>query len=273
MTTALSQFWYFLIPHASAQWIGTYVDTATLNTSWVIGGGTGFARLLLAIVLIFRPYILAAALIAITIVGIRMVIGQEDDSLDKGKTVITACVTGIIVSFLIDPFVAAFVIAQSGGINPGPAGALINTEIAGIIQWSLALAGALALLMIIVTGLKAVGSPTNEEGISNIRKTVFSVIAGIVVLTARGLIGGSITSGRPDGILAVPIALAEAILVFIALLAVAVIVYAGVLMLINFGNEERISQGKSLIWRAVTGLVIILISYTLIHFVIRLVTG
>jgi hypothetical protein len=53
-----------------------------------------------------QPFIWIAAVIAITIAGIRMVVGQEDDAVEKGKSIVIACVTGVILSFLIPPLPA-----------------------------------------------------------------------------------------------------------------------------------------------------------------------
>jgi hypothetical protein len=265
------------VPTALAQGpIQDYVDTTTLNSSWAIAGGASFREIFLAVVYFVQPFIWIAAVIAITIAGIRMVVGQEDDAVEKGKSIVIACVTGVILSFLIPPLVTAFVDIQgtSGIINTN-ATTVVSNEFLGIIDWALSLAGVLGVMFIIVSSLKAIAKPlSGEESVENIRLTIKTVVVGLIILTARVLItvatGGT---GQPDptGIILIPVKIAEAILFFIGVIAVAIVMYAGLLMLVSFGNEERVSQGKSLLTRAVIGLVLIAVSYALIHFVVAVV--
>ena len=92
------------VPMALAQGpIQDYVDTTTLNSSWAIAGGAGFRDIFLAVVYFVQPFIWIAAVIAITVAGIRMVVGQEDEAVEKGKSIVIACVTGVMLSFLIPP--------------------------------------------------------------------------------------------------------------------------------------------------------------------------
>lgn len=261
------------VPQAHALTLKDYVDLTVLNGSISIGGGTGFAAIFVGIALLLRPFIIVGALIAITVMGVRMVIGQEDDAVDKAKTVIIACVTGIIIAAIAPSLVTAFVTMQAGGVNPGGT-QVVGNEIMGIIDWALGLAGIFAVFWIIVSALKAVSSPTSEDGISNVRQTVLNSIAGIVVLTARVTItvatGGS-GAPSPNGIIAIGTSIVGALLGLVGLAAVAVVIYAGILMLVNFGNEERISQAKGLLTRAATGLVLIALSFAIIRFVVGVI--
>lgn len=54
------------------------------------------------------------------------------------------------------------------------------------------------------------------------------------------------------------------VLAIITTIAVAIIIYAGFRMVISFGNEEAFSSARSLAIRAAIGILIILISYTLV---------
>lgn len=57
-------------------------------------------------------------------------------------------------------------------------------------------------------------------------------------------------------------------LAFLGLLAVAFIIYAGVLMVTAAGNEEQIGKGKNIIMYAAIGIIIILLAWTIVNFVI-----
>ncbi len=53
----------------------------------------------------------------------------------------------------------------------------------------------------------------------------------------------------------------------LGLIAVAMLIYAGVLMVTAGGNDEQIQKSKKIITYAVVGIVIILLSYTIVTFV------
>ncbi len=53
----------------------------------------------------------------------------------------------------------------------------------------------------------------------------------------------------------------------LGLIAVAFLIYAGVLMVTAGGNDEQVGQAKKVITYAVIGIVIILLSYTIVTFV------
>jgi hypothetical protein len=248
-----------------------YIDSIVSQTNFANslsggGGGSGAQDLILQLISLFLPMLQAAAFIALTIEGVRMVISQDDGVLDEAKKVVGACAGGLILSLMVEPLTRAFL--DVGGGNQ-----IISGKILSIADWSLALAGSLTLVMIVVTGLKALASPTSEEGITNIRNAIFSVIAGIVVIGARFIISDSITSGDPSGIVSIPIAIAQAIFGFLGLFALAVIVYAGFLMVVNYGRDDQVSKAKGLLQRAILGLVIFALGYTMVTFVIGIVAG
>ena len=53
----------------------------------------------------------------------------------------------------------------------------------------------------------------------------------------------------------------------LGLIAVAFLIYAGVLMVTAGGNDEQVSKAKTTITYAVIGIIIILLSYTIVTFV------
>jgi len=53
----------------------------------------------------------------------------------------------------------------------------------------------------------------------------------------------------------------------LGLIAVAMLIYAGVLMVTAGGNDEQVTKARKIIMYAVVGIVIILLSYTIVTFV------
>jgi len=72
---------------------------------------------------------------------------------------------------------------------------------------------------------------------------------------AQGTLGGNITT------------LINYFLGLLGLIAVAFLIYAGVLMVTAGGAEEQVTKAKKIIMYAVIGIVIILLSYTIVTFV------
>lgn len=57
------------------------------------------------------------------------------------------------------------------------------------------------------------------------------------------------------------------VLGFLGLIAVAFLIYAGVLMVTAGGNEDQVGKARTIITYAVIGIVIILLSFTIVSFV------
>jgi hypothetical protein len=72
---------------------------------------------------------------------------------------------------------------------------------------------------------------------------------------AQGTLGQNITT------------LVNYILGLLGLIAVVMLVYAGVLMVTAGGNEDQVGKAKKIITYGVIGIVIILLSYTIVTFV------
>lgn len=60
---------------------------------------------------------------------------------------------------------------------------------------------------------------------------------------------------------------------YAGLIAIVLIVWAGFQMLLAGGNEERITAAKTSLNHAITGFVIILVSFVIVNFVIGVLTG
>ena len=265
----------FLVGTAHAQ--GFILDLIG-SVSWglpTFGSGSGaIAFMAQSLVNQFRPLLFFVGLLALTIFGFRMVIGQEDESIDKAKTAVIAVISGLMVAVLIENFIAAFY-GYTGGEEAPPVGpGIVNLQILGILNWALSIAGVLAVTMIIVSGLKAVTSPTNEEGITNLRSTITSVVIGMLVLGFRIVIAiavGATGAPSPNLIIAMIANILTFVLGFVAIAAVIVLVYAGILMVTNYGREEEVTKAKGIIQRAILGIIILLLSIGIVQFVVGVV--
>jgi hypothetical protein len=240
-------------------------------------GGSGGMAIALLLLKEFRPVMVVAAVVLLIILGIRMIVSQDDEILDKSKGMITAMLTGIVMMFLVEPFVAAFYgVKGEVPLSPATGVQIINREVTGVINWALTFAAILAVAMIIFTAFKALVNAHKEDGIAEIRKTIFAIAVGIILIIFRELItvavGGTLKPS-PIPLIGVLVSIVNFVLSFMAFVAVLIIIYAGITMVLNFGNEERAKSARGLIVRAVVGLLVIAVSWALVNFVIASAIG
>ncbi len=232
----------------------------------------GFVQLAEIIVDRFRPILTVVAVLVIVIFGYRMIIGQEDDVITKSRAVMTGTIAGLIMAYLIDPFIHAFY--GMGGEVPTVSieqgVAVMSVEVTGLINWVLVIVATLAVLMIILSALKGIGKSTGEEGIANMRKTLFGVLFGVVLLVFRYILSDGFVAStqNPVPVLAAAMQLVSFVMGFLALTATIVVIYAGFQCVLNMGNEENFTKAKSLLIRAAIGMILIMMSLAIVNFVI-----
>lgn len=181
---------------------------------------------------------------------------------------ITLVIAGLILLFLVEPFIRAF----GGGINGDPG--TVKDEVLGVVNWSLSLAIVVALLSIIITGLQALLTPYSEDGVGTMRKALISVLAGLFLITVRVTLAAAFGEGKPAAeVIDVAFDFVAYILGFMTTIAVAVIVYAGVLLLTSVGKEDAAEKAKGIIFRSLLGLVVIGLSYAIIKLVVDFAGG
>ncbi len=265
--------------HASYSIINQTVNGVGATLPTLVGaqcdaanGACGFIGIATGIIAKFRPLLTIMAILSITIFGLRMIIGQEDDVLEKAKPLMTGLISGLVLSYLIDPFISAFY-GTNGEVPRGAMATgtqIVNDQVNGLINWALVIVASLAVLMIVIAALKALLKPTNEEGIANLRKTFFSIGAGILLLVFRATLGGGFVNNThsPIPILTPALQVISYLMGFLALAAVAVVIYAGIQMIFTLGNEEQGKKARALLGRAAIGFILILVSLVLVNFVV-----
>lgn len=216
-----------------------------------------------------------AAYVVIAVAGLRMVIGQEDDAREKAKTVLNVCIAGVILLQLIAPIIGAFF----GGGNvilssPASGVAVLSTHVLIIISWALGIAAVLAVTMIIISALRAIATSGSEEGMGNIRKTLFSVAAGLLILVLRvSIVQSFAVSGDPGPLVLQIVLVIQFFLKFVLICAVGVLIFAGLQIMTSGGGDEAVTKARGLIIRSLIGVVIILLSYAVSAFVYSVVGG
>lgn len=275
---------------------GPWLPAAFTTSFGCTGNGCAMVNIITGVVSNLRPAVWGVAIFVITIAGFRLVITEEEESFSKSTKIISATISGVILSYLIEPFVNAVYGGLGGptagsilggiGIGAVPQGnmatgaGILHTEILGLIRWILVIVGVFTVFIIIVSGIKAIVHAGSEEGLSGLRRTLFGVLSGVLVIAFSEAINatfglsGVALPGAPTiaPAAAAAVKIMTFILGFMALIAVAVIVYAGFMMVLNFGSEENFRNAKNLIIRVALGLLVILVSLAVINFVVAAVT-
>ncbi|MBI3332249.1 hypothetical protein HYZ99_04845 [Candidatus Peregrinibacteria bacterium] len=265
------------------------IETGAAGT---VGGllpnpGNNFNTIVSTFVVNFRPLVFIVAVFVITLSGFRMIITEEEESFNKAKRIISASVTGVMLSYLVEPFIDAFYgdgnVFGAIGIGAVPRGnaaagaSVLSEEALGVIEWALTIVGVLAVFIIIISGLKAIANAGSEEGITQLRRTVFTVISGILLIVFRIAINDTLglpeASGAPGApgpgpLIGAAIQILNFILGFLLIVAIAMIIYAGFQMILNFGQEDQYTKAKGLAFRVGIGLVVIAVSLVIINLVI-----
>ncbi|HVW67195.1 MAG TPA: hypothetical protein VHA78_05730 [Candidatus Peribacteraceae bacterium] len=243
----------------------------------------GFPGIAGAIVTSIQGVILLIGTLLVIRSGFSLISSQQEDKLERAKRIVLSTLVGIMLFYISNTFVVAFFFPGGAGLDAAAGASTVSVEIAGLINWVLVLVGVVGALMVVVSAIKIVANFGKDQGVAEIRRTVFAVAMGIVMIMIRPVI--EVTVGVTGTDLASPLDttpnatsiigevahIVAGLLLYLALVAIAVIIYAGVMLILTTGSEEQFNKSRSLIIRAVIGLIIIGVSYVFALFVQSLV--
>jgi hypothetical protein len=212
------------------------------------------------------PIWVPVAVLIVVIAGFTMLVTTSEDGLNKGRNTVTAVVIGGII-IVLGPVLLALMY-QAPGTQVANVGPQLNAEALGIVGWLCAMGGVFGIFMIVVAAVRAVSGFGGDEGAyANVRNAVLNAVIGLIIMASAIIIHDTVFSGTPNPLVQLILDKVLIILAIITTIAVAILVYAGFRMVTNFGNEENFSQAKSLVFRVIAGLAVILVSYVLVIFV------
>lgn len=269
--------------------VSTAIGTVGGTLSSTIDGGTDAGTIFSGIMKSLLPMVNGIAVVVIVIAGLLLIISQDENQIQTARRTVIAAIASLI---LINIAAQLRNIFAPGAIPivSGAQGTALGFELQGIINFIEVPVAVIAVLMIIISGVRAILTVGTDQGITNLRRTVFSVVAGIILIGAKIILTESIVGDQtgtsvfvgpittaigltdapdPVGIIATIVDAATIVVGFMALAAVVVIVIAGIFMVLNKGDQEVATRTRNLIIRVVVGLVIIAISLGLV----KVVTG
>ena len=228
----------------------------------------------------FMPLANLVAIIILMITGIIMIIAQDENQVSVARKTIIAVVAALVL--MNTAFVGSIAMKSgfnlAGGSADGAVGASnLRAEVMGFISFIEVPLAALAVVMIIISGIRTMISFGTDQGASHLRRTIIAVIFGIVIIVSKLALSIAI-SGDPNDplvngpdsepLINVVTSMFTIALNFMALVAVIVIVIAGIMMIINKGEQDVVDKARGIIIRALLGLFVIVISSALVTIVL-----
>ncbi len=217
---------------------------------------------------LFIPIVTGIAILAVVASGLVLVFSQSEEQMTTARRALIGSVVAILLAYLSGVIRTALEpggFSMSGTVTYGN----LSPEIIGIADWLSSIAAVVAILMLIVSGIRAVVSYGSDQGSAHIRRAVIAAIAGFTIIVLRVPIKRALVDDRSPGTFVsdVIVPIVNAILGFVGLLAVIFIIIAGIMMILNVGNDDQYQKAKGLILRVAIGLLVILASAAIVNIV------
>ena len=212
------------------------------------------------------PLWVPVAVLIVVITGLTMLLSAKEDGLSRGRnTVVAVAIGGVII--LVGPVGLGYLYQAPGFFIVNTAEG-INVEAIGVSAWLSSMAGMFGILLIVVSAVRAVASVGSDDAAyTTVRQSIKSAVLGLIVIAGTIALRNTIFSGDPNPLIGFILEKMSIVLALMTTAAMAVLVYAGVRMALNFGQEEFFTQARSLAVRVLMGLGVVLVSYALVFFV------
>lgn len=226
----------------------------------------------------------AIAIISSVIAGLRLAFSQSEEAVNVARRTFIASAAAVMLVALALRIREALFQSETDNVidTPSDAIAIFCDEVMGIIDLVQIPLIAVAVLMIIIHGIRAVVSYGSDDGAASLRRAVVATMFGVLIIAVREIFTEAVldstdctpgTVGTPDPIIEEIIRIINLILNFIGLLAVVVICIAGIMMIVNVGNDDQYSRARNLLFRVVIGLLVILVSLGIVNLVLTGLTS
>lgn len=234
-------------------------------------GGQDISNMFMSLVTASWPLWVVSAIMVLIIAGFAMVTTSDEGRVEKAKNTIIAVVSGGILITIITTLGPVGLI---GLLYNGTAGYILTSTVSadnigleaiGIAEWLTTIVVVLGILFVIASAIRAVASLGDEAQYESVRQAVLQLLIGLVVIASAVIIKRVMyNTGEPSLLINLFASKVVIVLGFVLTVAIAIIVYAGLRMVLSLGNEEQFNSAKSLVIRAAIGIALILVSYSLV---------
>lgn len=215
----------------------------------------------------------AIAILMIVIGGSMYVTARGDDAkMTKAKTTLVFAAVGLVVVALAEPIQNAI---YSGGKGPDVEAA--EKIVLGLTAFFSGFLASIAIAAIIFGGFQIITARGDEGKMSIGKRNVLYAVIGLFVAALSDFVVNNVV--YPKGRLAGAAEVTEGVraitgiinwaLGFVGVISVALMIYGGVQMMLSRGEESKYIAGKKTLIYAVIGLMVVMISYSIVGFVFR----
>ena len=230
----------------------------------------------------FVKYILASiAVLMLVINGVRLVIGGEEEEMNKQKLAIMYAIGGLIVVILADVMVKKVFFGEYGEAFETVTDAKLFAEegaaqIKGIYTFIEIFVASIAVLSIIYSGIRMLVSGGEEEVINKHKTHIFYAIGGLVLIGLAEFAVKEVIFPKQGA--QIPKTEQAAILIknitnllsgLIAMVAVLMYIYGGYLYVVAGVEEENMNNAKKVLINATIGILIAGGAYGIVNTLVK----
>lgn len=245
---------------------GSYIDFGE--------GEVGIRELIIYYARVFKNLVAVLTVLFIVIAGIRMITaGGAEETVQKNRKSIIWLLVGLVIMQSAETFV--YVLYGYYGLYDTRLDAAEYAQNARekllepLLSFFLTFIAAIAVFMVVLSGMRILSSVGDEGKIKKQTSVLLGAIMGLlIILLARPIVSGIFGYERPDPqptqIISLITQLANYIMGFTALLAIVMLIYAGILMIMHFGNDAMIQKARKIVIWALLGVALIISAYTIV---------
>lgn len=225
---------------------------------------------------LFKYLMSGIALIMITVIAIKLIAGgSSEETTTKAKKGLGVAVAGLVIIQLADVAVKKIFFGEHGEVLEDKTTAELfategKEEIRGIIGFVELALGAIAVLVIIINGVRIMASGTEEENRKKGLKNVAYAAGGLVlILLSELIVKGFVFPEQGSKMPSIGIGVSLFVIIsnfiagFIAVIAFVMLLYAGYIYVIAGGEDTSREKVKKLLLGAAIGILLALGAYAI----------
>lgn len=260
-------------------------DQVNPNYNSDINPGVFYIRNILVVALRFFDKLLVPIAILLLVWAAVVIVSERNDEEQFKKRALQ--LTWMAVGFGL--FIGAFTLVDKmffgtqgeilleGSATSNTFALLARQEISGLVSFVTAFAMAMALLFTVITAVRMIFAGENEDELTKLKRhLIWASVAMLLMLMGNTIVSfffgfnqqGQLTGLDTVGISTEIMRLTNFFLGFVAFFAVVALVYAGIRLILNFGDEEGVNKAKQTALYAILGLVIAFSAYSILRFFI-----
>ena len=257
--------------------------TGHAQSSYEPGAGTITSAILFAVDLL--KYLMGSIAVLVIIgSGVRLVTAGKkiEEIAPKMKENLKYAIIGLIVIIMADTMVKQVFFGEQGEVFRSETDAKLaaqrgTDQIRGLYNFMEMFMGALAVLMIIISGFRLVTSGGKDEEIAKSKRNITYAVVGLILVGVAELVVKDIVFPKEGAQLGdvnkakeLIVTLTNFISGFIATITIAMFMYGGFLYVTAAGKEDQAGKAKKVLIGATIGLLLAMAAFALVNTVITL---